>query len=181
MVVVTFVSLLMVMATRLVVLMYGSERASRSRVVAALGLDRLADQFRRDVRMAEKVLHVRPIVAARQELPPASTPGQPRWAVLLRLQVSGAVVEYAEADGYVTRRAALPGGDPSPSQSPEQFRLADTARVAIEETAAGPGRVLTLSVREAGAAEGSPVLRLRAQATLGADLRFARPAAKEAQ
>ncbi len=186
MVVITFFSLLMVMATRLIVLMYASERASRSRVVTAIGLDRLAHQFQRDVRSAEKVLHVRRAPAAGEELPPSRPPGRPRQAVLLRLQVGGAVVEYAAADGFVAR-SVLPADDHSQvAKEREQFHLSDAAHVEIElEPSAAAHQVLSLTVRESGpgAADDTPrgrdVPRLKVQAVRGRDLRFVQPTAKE--
>jgi type II secretory pathway component PulJ len=171
MVAVTFFSLLIVMATRLVSVMYGSERAARKAMVSAIALDRLAHQFQRDVRAADKVIEIRQAPGG-GGTPPPGIP-QPQRALLLRRQPGGELIEYAETGGIVTRNVVAEPADAGPqvSREREQFRLSAASRLEMTLHRGTSRKVVGMTIWEGGV--NADRARLTVQAVLGGDWRFA--------
>jgi len=182
MVVLVFFGLVIVMATRLVVLMQGMQRAARNRLQSAVSLERLAQQFQRDVQAASKIVDDG-IAETTAGGPPLRSPGEPAATPLLKLRIDERLVIYTESAGSVWRtfesvqRVADSGAASASPHGPhrDRFRLPDVARAAVETGMLSGSshqfvRLIVRRVAPSGAESSTPLLNV--QASLGKDLRF---------
>jgi hypothetical protein len=158
-VVIAFAAIMMTGTTKLLLAMFQAERAGRERQAEISNLDRLFDQFQRDVQ------------AARRQLPQPASAAVP----LLRLEqgkddATGetTVIEYCRKEHGVERVFV----QAKQITARETFRLPDSARVSIQIE----GNQLTLTVRSVppGNAE-QPGEEWQVHALLRHDRRFAQP------
>src|SRR5262249_2342982 len=142
----------------------------------AVTLQRLADQFQRDVRAADKILRIEAGHEVTNENPPERTPGRPATPIIVRLRLGETVVGYAQSAAGVTRDVLRSGTQEQRElfRLPPQARATNLERVQLMLPHPKDGNShLTLTIDKSSATA------LRVQAALGADLRFAAKRAKE--
>lgn len=154
-VLITVGSTLMGIAAGALHLLFKMEHNGRQRRELQASQARLADQFRRDVRAA-------------QRLKPSDAPNRHRVVWQLELG-AGEAIQYRCEPGGVSRSEISQG---KPGRQ-EWYPLADSSEVQLETTSEGPAQIVSLRIASLGEPDSAiPSLSLRVDARLAGRHRF---------
>jgi len=150
-------SVLLGLAIALLCALMHAGSTAREQMEQHVAISRLADQFRRDVRAAERLA----------ALPAAGQKSPQGWQLQLD---DGRVVQYRPEPGHLLR-SEIADGKP---QQQERYRLPGGTAVSVQprETTSG---IVSLRIASAGkSSDGPGFATLEIEATLAKDRRFAR-------